>query len=86
MMFRLYVGDWSVHVIKLFDMLCIGYVRVTQRKDPEEELLRAILGALRWQYSDDPHRDSQSEARACVSHGTSTCVHMGECCLLLMSV
>ena len=42
MMFRLYVGDWSVHVIKLFDVPCIGYVRVTQRKDPEEEVLVAL--------------------------------------------
>jgi hypothetical protein len=27
-------------------MPCIEYVCVTQRKDPEEELLRALLGGL----------------------------------------
>jgi hypothetical protein len=32
-------------VIELFGLHCIGYVCVTQRKNPEEELLRALLGA-----------------------------------------
>ena len=30
---------------ELFGMPCIRYVYVTQRKDPEEELLRVLLGA-----------------------------------------
>jgi hypothetical protein len=34
-----------VHAIELFGMPCIGYVCVTQRKDPKEELLSALLGA-----------------------------------------
>jgi hypothetical protein len=33
-------------VIESPDMHCIGYVCVTQRKDPEGELLRALLGGL----------------------------------------
>ena len=32
---------------ELSGMPCIGYVYVTQCKDPEEELLRALLGALK---------------------------------------
>ena len=43
-----------MYVIELFNMSCIGYVCVTQRKDPEEELLSALLGALWWQVSDNP--------------------------------
>jgi hypothetical protein len=53
-MFQLYVGDWSINVIELFSMPCIRYVCITQSKDPEEELLRALLGASWWQFSDDP--------------------------------
>ena len=34
----MYVTEWS-------GMHCIGYVCVSQRKDPEEELLRVLLGA-----------------------------------------
>jgi hypothetical protein len=41
-----------MHVIKLFGIPCIGYMCVTQRKDPEEELLRVCLGASWWQYND----------------------------------
>jgi hypothetical protein len=37
-----------MHVIELFGMPCIGYVCITQRKDLEEELLRALLGASWW--------------------------------------
>jgi hypothetical protein len=44
-MFQKQVGDWSVYVIVLSGMHCTGNVCVTQRKDPEEELLRALLGA-----------------------------------------
>ena len=55
MMFQLCVEDWSIHVIELSDKPCIRYVCVTQRKDHEEELLRALLGTSRWQYSGDPH-------------------------------
>ena len=32
-------------MIELYDMHCVGYVCVTQRKDPEEELLCAPLGS-----------------------------------------
>ena len=38
--------DRSVYVIELSGMHCIGYVCVTQRKDLEEELLRALLGGF----------------------------------------
>ena len=38
--------DWRVYVDELSEMHCIGYVCVTQCKDPEEELLRALLGSL----------------------------------------
>ena len=34
-----------MYVIELPGMHCIGYVCVTQRKDPEEELLHALLEA-----------------------------------------
>ena len=44
-----------MYVIELFGMSCIGYVCVTQRKGPEEELLSALLGTLRWK-CDNPHR------------------------------
>jgi hypothetical protein len=37
-----------MHLTKLFRMPCIGYVYITQRKDPKEELLCALLGASRW--------------------------------------
>ena len=33
-----------MYVTEFSSMHCIGYVCVTQRKDPEEELLRALLG------------------------------------------
>ena len=35
-----------MYVIELFGMPCIEYLYITQRKDPEEELLRALLGGL----------------------------------------
>jgi len=53
-----------MHVIKLFDVPCIGYVRVTHRKDPKEELLRALLGPSWWQCSKDPRHDSVGGIRA----------------------
>ena len=37
-----------MHVFELFEMPCIGYVCVTQRKDPKEKLLRAHQGASWW--------------------------------------
>ena len=46
-MFQEQAWDWSVYVIELPGMHYIVYVCVTQRKDPEEELLRALLGASR---------------------------------------
>jgi len=35
-----------VYVTELSGMQCIGYVCVTQHKDPKEELLRVLLGSL----------------------------------------
>ena len=35
-----------MYVIKLSGLHCTGNVCVTQRKGPEEELLRALLGVL----------------------------------------
>ena len=38
------VMSWRLDCLtsELFGMLCIGYVCVTQRKDPEEEVLVAL--------------------------------------------
>ena len=46
-----------MYVIELPGMHCIGYVCATRHKDPEDELLCALLGTSRWQCSDDPRRD-----------------------------
>ena len=43
-----------MYVIELFVMPCIRYVCVTQCKDPEEELLSALLGASRWNERQPP--------------------------------
>jgi len=43
-----------VYVIKLSGLHCTGNLCVTQRKGPEEELLSVLLGASRWQVSDNP--------------------------------
>jgi len=45
-MFSKWVGGWSVYVIKLSGLHCTRNVCVAQRKGPEEELLRALLGVL----------------------------------------
>jgi len=44
-----------VYAIELCGMSCIGYVCVTQHKDPKEELLSALVGASH-DVSDNPRR------------------------------
>ena len=45
--FQKRMGNWSVYVIVLSGMHCTRNVCVTQHKDPEEELLHALLGVSR---------------------------------------